>query len=64
LQHRFTKLQAIGDGQRLHHIEHRMVDIAIAALADAPDQVRGVLGLREEFRGGTGGAFGRQGKYR
>ncbi|MGQ7145927.1 N-acetylmuramoyl-L-alanine amidase family protein, partial [Escherichia sp. SS-MK2] len=26
---RFTKLKAVGNGQRLHHIEHGVVDIAV-----------------------------------
>ena len=31
--------EAVGDGEGLHHIEHGVVDIAVAALAD-PDQIR------------------------
>lgn len=45
-QHRFTKLQAVVNGQRLHHVEHGVVNVAIAAFAHATDQVRGVLGIR------------------
>ncbi len=32
IQHRFTKLKAVGNGQRLHHIEHGVVDIAAMEL--------------------------------
>ena len=58
IQHRFTKLKAVGNGQRLHHIEHGVVDIAVTAFAYATNQVRGVLGLCQIFCRSTGCAFG------
>ena len=55
LQHRLSEFEAVGDGEGLHHIEHGVVDIAVAALADPTDQIRGVLRLGEIFCRGTGG---------
>ncbi|SSN09785.1 Uncharacterised protein [Klebsiella pneumoniae] len=64
LQHRLSEFEAVGDGEGLHHIEHGVVDIAVAALADPTDQIRGVLRLGEIFCRGTGGPLGGEGKHR
>ncbi|CSQ00199.1 Uncharacterised protein [Shigella sonnei] len=58
IQHCFTKLKAVSNGQRLHHIEHGVVDIAVTAFAHATNQVRGVLGLCQIFCRSTGCTFG------
>ncbi len=64
IQHFLAELQAVVDGRGLDQIEHSVVEITVAALADAADLVRGVLRLRQELGRRAGGALGGQREHR